>query len=128
MIAGCPGSRLPQVFRNLCSTGDEVKDAQDCDGTTALMLAAAHGHTPVVELLLKRWSDKHLKDSSGNTAAHHAAKSSHQECLDVLLDAGSHLLAADCMGQSLMHFAAINGDVEMAESLLTRGCPVNGGM
>lgn len=128
LAAFCPGLQVSQVISSLCSTGDEVKDTQDCDGITALMLAAANGHSSVLKLLLKRRADKHLKDSSGNTAAHLAAKNSHQECLDILLDAGSHLLAADCMGQSLMHFVAINGDVEMAESLLSRGCPVNGGM
>lgn len=91
------------------ATGDAVKDTADRDGITPLMLAAASGHATVVELLLKRWADKHLKDSSGYTAAHHAAKSAQQECLDLLLDAGSHLLAADCMGQLLIHLAAING-------------------
>lgn len=116
------------VERSMRATGDEVKDTQDCDGISALMLASGNGHAAVVELLLKRYADKHKKDSAGLCAAHHAAKSSQQECLDLLLDAGSHLLEADAMGQLLIHFAAINGDVEMAESLLTRGCPMNGGI
>jgi uncharacterized protein len=110
------------------NTGHDVKDATDQNGVTPLMLAAINGHTSIVELLLKRRADVHLKDLSGSMAAHHAAKNMHQACLDVLLDAGSDLLAADCMGQLLIHLAAINGSVEMVSSLLLRGCPVNGCM
>jgi ankyrin repeat protein len=120
-------SVVSQVDRSGYATGYVVKDTPDRDGITPLMLAATNGHASVVELMLKTSADKHLKDSSGCTAAHHAAKNSHQDCLDLLLDAGSHLLAADCMGRLLIHLAAINGDVQMVESLVTRGCPVNGG-
>ncbi|MGB6657313.1 MAG: quinoprotein dehydrogenase-associated putative ABC transporter substrate-binding protein [Methylovirgula sp.] len=56
-----------QVARTLIAHGADVKAVSD-SGVTALMLAAAHGNTPIVGLLLQSGADASKKSPDGKTA------------------------------------------------------------
>lgn len=54
--------------------GPEIAMSTDPDGATILHIAAIHGHTKLVEYLLRCGADAAFPDLSGLTALHHAAR------------------------------------------------------
>ena len=60
-------------------------NAQDADGRTVLMAAAAHGDLDVVHTLLLRGADLNVKDKRGYTALSHATEAMYEDVVDALL-------------------------------------------
>ncbi|HEY8413139.1 MAG TPA: ankyrin repeat domain-containing protein, partial [Pyrinomonadaceae bacterium] len=60
-------------------------NAQDSDGRTVLISAAAHGDLDVVNVLLSRSVDINVKDKRGYTALSHATEAMYEEVVDALL-------------------------------------------
>ena len=54
-------------------------DVKDGNERTPLHVAAQHGHTPLVKLLLEKNADMKLKDDDGNQPIHLAIESDHHE-------------------------------------------------
>ena len=77
--------------------------AQDCDGCTALMLAAQYGHCGIVETLLRHSEAVpgqclalvNTPNKLGQTALHEAAKRGHVAIAAALIFAGAAVDAAD---------------------------------
>jgi ankyrin repeat protein len=68
-------SGKPKIFESLLAKKCNL-NAQDVDGTTALMIAAAtQGYEKIVELLLKYGADPTKKNKEGKTALDFAASS-----------------------------------------------------
>ena len=61
-------------------------NAQDSDGRTVLISAAARGELDVVNTLLARGVDINVKDKNGYTALSHAIEAMHDEVEDALLN------------------------------------------
>lgn len=87
----------------------ERLNQQDRSGKTALMLAAAHGHQAIVEVLLASGADAGLVDARGYTAPMLAALGGHDEL-------AMHLAQNFCRANdlvtaqsSLLHCAAVGG-------------------
>src|SRR5258708_31366755 len=67
---------------------DEGADvnARDCDGDTALMLAAERGHIELVKVLLKNGADVNAENLNGETALMRAAERQRSKfCLPITL-------------------------------------------
>src|SRR4051812_33899420 len=60
-------------------------NAQDADGRTVLIAAAAHGDLDVVHALLLRGVDLNVKDKRGYTALSHATEAMYEDVVDALL-------------------------------------------
>lgn len=60
-------------------------NAQDADGRTVLISAAAHGDLDVVNVLLSRGVDLNVKDWRGYTALSHAAEAMYEDVVDAML-------------------------------------------
>lgn len=60
-------------------------NAQDADGRTVLIAAAAHGDLDVVHTLLLRGADLNVKDKRGYTALSHATEAMYEDVVDALL-------------------------------------------
>ncbi|HJT66709.1 MAG TPA: ankyrin repeat domain-containing protein [Pyrinomonadaceae bacterium] len=60
-------------------------NAQDADGRTVLMAAAAHGDLDVVHTMLLRNVDLNVKDKRGYTALSHATEAMYEDVVDALL-------------------------------------------
>jgi hypothetical protein len=66
----------------------------ESSGSSALMYAAANGHSDCVEFLLNSVGVAvNCSNSSGNTALHWAALNGHADCVDRLIKAGADVMA-----------------------------------
>ena len=65
-------------------------DLQSSLGRTALMSAAAQGHSSVLLLLLERLANPDLQDIDGHTALMEAAGNGQEACVQALLRAGAN--------------------------------------
>jgi ankyrin repeat protein len=113
-------------------------------GQTALMWAAAEGHTDVVRLLIEAGADvaaisrelapadsaAELSQSNldyanvprgRRTALHLAARAGHIDTVEVLIDAGAPLNAVDASGMTALDYAEKNGFAALARLLRDRG-------
>jgi ankyrin repeat protein len=85
----------------LLDHGADIHSVDDV-GNTALMLAAEHGHTDVVELLIMRrpfeedddtdeWFDwLNALNADGDAALHIAVREGHVDCVQALIDGGAY--------------------------------------
>ena len=62
------------------------KNAQNSDGRTVLIAAAARGELDIVNLLLSRGVDVNIKDNRGYTALAHALEARYSEVEEALLN------------------------------------------
>jgi ankyrin repeat protein len=56
-----------------------VIDAQNEDGSTPLMVAAAGGHVDAISVLVKRGANLAIRDAKGRSAAQVAQDAGHQQ-------------------------------------------------
>ena len=61
-------------------------NAQDADGRTVLISAAARGDAEVLNALLTRGADPNVKDKRGYTALSHACEAMYEDVVDALLN------------------------------------------
>jgi ankyrin repeat protein len=95
-------------------------DAQDGDGTTALMFAVWHGRTSLVKRLLDAGADPNSSRKLGKeTALLLAAGQKDPNILQMLLDKGAHVNVADRSGLTPLMRAAMGGSLDF--NLNTRG-------
>src|SRR5262249_38216571 len=73
-------------------------NAQDSDGRTALISAAARGELDVVNTLLAHGVDINVKDKNGYTALSHAIDAMHDDVEEALLNRPG--LDANCRGRN----------------------------
>lgn len=91
-------------------------------GMSALTLAAAGGHTPIVELLLAAGADPTEARGNAFTALHGAAMHGHTEAARCLLSAGANPNAQTSpQGYSPLHSAAFAGHEATVRLLIDSG-------
>ena len=101
-------------------------NAQDGDGRTVLISAAARGELDVVNTLLKRNVDINVKDKVGFTALSHAIDAMHDDVEEALLNRPE--LDPNCRGRNnrpaLMAYVW-RDNKDRVEKLLARGADLN---
>ena len=116
------------VVRRLVAQGADVNAAQE-NGWTALMLAAAGAHAPVVRLLLDHGADPHRRSTRYNDvdALLLAAQAGDAASCRLLLSHGVNVDEADLDGDTVLMYAAGNTNIPPARAyrvskyLLSRG-------
>lgn len=94
---------------------------------TALMLAAAEGHTEVVHFLCESDPSAILRrDARGRDAVMEASRGGHDTVLQILLTyvpggAQAAVQNADVEGNTALHFASMNGHLLVLRTLLAAG-------
>jgi ankyrin repeat protein len=116
-------------------------------GQTALMWAAAEGHSEIVRLLLEAGANPNersapraepplggeatadgtaepLLTQGRLTALHFAARANEVESARALIEGGADVAAADQLGNTALHFAAAHGSTALIELLAESGANV----
>jgi len=116
-------------------------EARDKQGLTALAIAAAHGHSAAVNLLLARGANADATTQAGNTALHQAAArygvtdderaqssysgigsdADYRQILKDLLKAGVTINARNAAGQTALTLALARGHRDFATALKAAG-------
>ena len=95
------------------------------DMKSTLALAASHGHSDVVEYLLKQACDVDSLDRLNKPPLYDAVLHRQTACAKVLIDHGADLIVRNPQGHSLLHIAAMTGDCATLELLLKSGISVD---
>ena len=93
-------------------------------GVSALTLAAAHGHTQALRILLEHWVKTYGsdgRDDHGRTTLMYAAQGGDTTTMQWLLDNGAPLHAISAAGNNALMFAVVEGHVEAVAMLLALG-------
>lgn len=96
------------------------------DKLTPAMLAARHGHLPVLQLLIEK-GDVNIEatDKKGRTALTYAVIDGQGHIVSYLLRMGANNQVKDSSGNTLVHYAAAYGWYFIWLLLLETGCPPN---
>jgi ankyrin repeat protein len=103
-------------------------NAQDIGGYSALMNAAANGHSDVVKILLSEGADPSLRGNYywGETALMMAARKGRKDAAQILLRNGAHVNAkSKYTGSTPLMMAAREGNLDMARFLIQHDADVN---
>lgn len=117
-----------QICRLLVSLGHDAESpALNENHQTALMLAAAAGHTEIVHFLAEADPAAILRrDVNGRDAVMEASRGGHDTVLQILLTyvpggAQEAVHRADLEGNTALHFASSNGNLLVLRTLLAAG-------
>ncbi|XP_042553643.1 ankyrin repeat and SAM domain-containing protein 6 [Dipodomys spectabilis] len=100
-------------------------DCSDEAGNTALQLAAAGGHEPLVRVLLRRGASVNGRNHYGWSALMQAARCGHANVAHLLLDHGADVNAQNRLGASVLTVAARGGHLGVVKLLLEAGAIVD---
>uniref|UniRef100_A0A803THB7 CARD- and ANK-containing Inflammasome Adaptor Protein n=1 Tax=Anolis carolinensis TaxID=28377 RepID=A0A803THB7_ANOCA len=88
---------------------------------TLLHIAAAHGHTEIIDYLISKGAKLEVKDQKERTPLHRAAKEGHGKAVNMLLQAGADMYTLAQEGKTPLHL----GHTEVAQKLLQNKAKVN---
>ena len=94
-------------------------DIRNEDGSTSLHLAAAHGHSRIVALLLRSGSDPNLQDDEGFSALHYAVLNNNIKIIRYLVSwGGADVNIRDSLERTPLHLAVLHGQIRTIEFLV----------
>lgn len=91
----------------------------------ALLEAAARGHEPVIDVLLKGDANPDIRDDEGRTALFWSASQGYFKSVQRLLAGQANPTIADKHGTTPLMLAAKSGYLKMAEALLDQGADID---
>ena len=101
-------------------------NAQDADGRTVLISAAARGDVEVVNALLTRGADPNVKDKRGYTALSHAVEAMYEDVVDALLNRPDlDTNSSGLNGRPVLLAYVWRDNKERVEKLLAHGADVS---
>jgi ankyrin repeat protein len=100
-------------------------NSQDDGGNAALYYAASCGYLDLVQSLLERGADFHLKNNAGSTPLHIAASAGHVEVCLGLLERGADVNLSNKLDQTPLYNATFGCYLDLAQILLDRGADIN---
>ncbi|KAG5810831.1 hypothetical protein H9Q71_005235 [Fusarium xylarioides] len=117
--AACHSPEEVEILRHLLAdASSKEKMAED---VSLAHIAALHGHSNSLRLVLEYGADANAADVEGRTPLHLAARHSHPECISLLLAHGADVKAKANDRSTPLHEAASNADEECVRLLLDAG-------
>lgn len=98
----------PGTIKRFLAAGANV-NAQDGTGETALIQAAVHGYTKIVQILIEADAQPNIKNSDGDTALMFAALYNHADMVKALLAVGANPNITNEDGDTALIFAVGGG-------------------
>ncbi|XP_031411290.1 ankyrin repeat domain-containing protein 27 isoform X2 [Meleagris gallopavo] len=95
------------------------------DGFTPLHMAALHGHSDLVSLLLKHGASISAKNAEHAAPLHLACQKGHSQVVECLMNYNAKQNKKDAYGNTPLIYACLNGHYETTALLLQRGASVN---
>ncbi|XP_068550045.1 ankyrin repeat domain-containing protein 27 isoform X2 [Anas acuta] len=95
------------------------------DGFTPLHMAALHGHSELVSLLLKHGASVSAKNAQHAVPLHLACQKGHFQVVKRLMDYNAKQNKRDIYGNTPLIYACLNGQYETSALLLQHGASVN---
>ncbi|NXI40093.1 ASB10 protein, partial [Galbula dea] len=129
----CKSPESIECVQQLLQHGASVNSRTEEERDTALHIAARHGLTDHVQLLLRYGAELEAENEEGQTPLNAACAQPHQpqdmDCYyrvcQLLVESGASINAADRDSQYPLHLACKNANAQVAELLLSRGANVN---
>ncbi|KAK5085112.1 hypothetical protein LTR70_008066 [Exophiala xenobiotica] len=109
-----------------CASPSAIEQ-QDSAGMTPLLLAAKHGHLPIVQSSIDKGAKINASNTSGETALALAARNGHQQIVRLLLSCGADAHDEDTKGWTALDWAILHGNITPVRQLLTAlgTCPLS---
>ncbi|XP_061486475.1 CARD- and ANK-domain containing inflammasome adapter protein-like [Rhineura floridana] len=85
---------------------------------TLLHIAAAHGHSEIIDYLISKGARAEVKDKNGKTPLHRAAERGHDKAVKILLRSGANMYSLDQDSNSPLHLASQNHHIHVLKSIL----------
>lgn len=98
---------------------------QDQGGDTAIHLAAIHGQTGSIEMLVQAGADPNIQNRWGDTPLYIAALNGHLASVEALIHAGADPDMQNRWGNTPLYIAALNKHPESVEALVQAGANTN---
>ena len=112
-------------IREMLDAGADV-NAKDGLDRTPLHLAAFHGRTEIIDLLVAHGADVNARDLTATPPLHAAVIAGKQgAAVQMLLDRRADLHAVNGKGQTALHLAAATGQPRLTKFLIERGADVH---
>ena len=115
---------LPGMCEILLTEGADPKTQSTIDGGVALHVAAHHGSTACLCLLLRAGTDVNARANIGTTPLHTACLYGQVPAVELLIAAGANLEARKQYGFTPLRRALIAGHREVALTLLRAGAAI----
>lgn len=101
--------------------GAAIDRGDERHGNTPLILAANHGHTELVRLLVRRGANLNRSNDKGANALIAAVMSGHTAAAGLLIEQGANLNATDNSGNTALSIAEQSGQSAIATMLRAAG-------
>ncbi|KAM8982980.1 ankyrin repeat domain-containing protein 27 isoform 2-T4 [Ara ararauna] len=115
---------VQKKFSKISTNGLGVNVSNE-DGFTPLHMAALHGHSELVSLLLKHGASISAKNAKHAVPLHLACQKGHFQVVKCLMDYNAKQNKKDIYGNTPLIYACLNGQYETTALLLQHGASVN---
>jgi ankyrin repeat protein len=113
------------AYPDLAKQAVADKTIKQVHGTTALHLAAFHGHVSVMDILLKAGADIHARNIIGETPLLVATSKSHIHAVEWLLQKGADANAGNDQKYTPLMAASRAGCADCVNALVKHGAQIN---
>lgn len=113
------------AYPDLAKEAVSDKSIKQVHGTTALHLAAFHGHVNVMDILLKAGADIHARNVVGETPLLVATSKKHLHAVEWLLDRGADANAGSDQLYTPLMAASRAGCADCVNALVKHGAQIN---
>lgn len=123
-LCQCP-TCAPTQKLSVAPPGSLGVNSSNVDGFTPLHVAALHGHSALVALLIRHGANVNARTNQSATPLHLASQNSHIQVVRFLLECNAKLNKKDHFGNTPLIQACLRGNMETASTLIESNALVN---
>ncbi|XP_064168093.1 ankyrin repeat domain-containing protein 27 [Anguilla rostrata] len=124
-LCQCPRCEPTQKKLASLQTSGLSVNSSSADGFTPLHVAALHGHTALVSLLIRHGASVNARNNQSATPLHLACQNSHTQVVTSLLECNAKLNKKDQYGNTPLIHTCLKGHLDTAAILLKSSASLN---